>query len=110
MSFAFDRMANVVASTKRSPALSLGKRGSPTVYLASLSVTPIDPLDPNLRNRLALESPHELLQSFVGGNPDIKEGDVLVVGSSEYPIKAVADWAWEGDDVFLVLVLEGLKR
>ena len=26
---------------------------------------------------------------------DVKEGDVLVVGSSEYPIKAVEDWAMQ---------------
>ena len=106
----FTRMATVSASTKRPPAVSGGKRGSPVTQVASLSCLPLDPVDPELRERLGLETAHELLQTFVQGGLDIQEGDVLVVGGTEYPIRAVADWRWPPDEAdYLQLILEELK-
>ncbi len=58
-SVGFKRMANVTASTKRT------KKGEPTTLLTGLKCTPLDPVDPELRRRLALETPHELLQTFL---------------------------------------------
>jgi hypothetical protein len=78
---AMRRMLTVTASTKRSPAIVGGKRGAPATKLASIQCTPLDPVDPELRQRLALNTPHELLQSFV-----------------------------DGGDTFYHLVLEDLKR
>lgn len=107
----FARMATVTASTKRSPAVSGGKRGAPATNIASLSCTPLDPVDPDLRQRLALETPHELLQTFVAGGLDIREGDVLVVGSQEYPIKACGDWWYRPEEAdYVRLIVEDLKR
>ena len=109
----FSRMATVTASTKRAPAVSGGKRGAPTTNLTGLKVTPLDPVDPELRQRLALDTPHELLQTFVekvdGSSMDIREGDILVVGTTEYPIRAVAEWVYR-NGVYLQLILEDLKR
>lgn len=106
----FDLMAIVSASTKRPPAISSGKRGAPATNVASLSCTSLDPVDPELRQRLALDTPHELLQTFVDNGVDIAEGDLLVVGSKEYPIRAVGDWYWrEHAANYRYLVLEDLK-
>ena len=110
MSTAFTRFATVTASTKRSPAVAGGKRGAPTTNIASLSCMPLDPIDSEIRERFGLSSPMELLQTFVQGGQDIKEGDLLVVSSTEYPIRAVGDWNWPPDNAnYLHLIIEELK-
>lgn len=109
-SLVFSRLATVTASTKRAATLSGGKRGSPEIHLASLACLPLDPVDAEVRQRLALDSPHELVQTFVQGGLDIVEGDLLVVGGTEYPIRAVEDWTWPMDRAaYHRLVLEELK-
>ena len=106
----FGLLASVTASTKRAPTISGGKRGAAATNLASLSCTPLDPIDPEIRQTLVLKTPNELLQCFVEGGLDIKEGDILVVGSTEYPIRAVGDWTWPMDATATrYLVLEDLK-
>ena len=71
---------------------------------------PVDSaLNADLRQRLALNTPHELLQSFVEADLDIERGDMLVVGSAEYPIRSCQEWAWRGT-VYRHLVVEDLKR
>jgi hypothetical protein len=111
MSKSFARAANVTASTKRPPAISGGLRGTPQTNISSLSCTPLDPIDPELKQRLALDTPHELLQTFVDTALDIKEGDILVVSSEEYPIRAVGDWAATASmPAYKWLVLEELKK
>jgi hypothetical protein len=104
----FTRMMTVTASTKRSPTVSSGKRGTMATRVSSLACTPLDPVDPDIRQRLALETPCELLQVFTA-ETDIVEGDVLTIGSTDYPIRSVAEWTWK-DTSFLHLVLEDLKR
>ncbi len=101
-------MTTVEASTKRTPAISGGKRGAPVTQVASLRCTPLDPVDAELRQRLGLSTPMELLQVFTA-ETDVREGDVLVVGSTEYPIRACEEWTWRGS-AFRRLVVEELKR
>lgn len=105
----FVRVATITAETKRSPVVASGKRGAPATYLAEIEVTPLDPLDPETRQRLALETPHELLQTFVDGGVDVVEGDLLVVDGREYPVRYAAKWLWRGSS-FVHLALEDLKR
>lgn len=106
----FARAANVTASTKRPPTISGGKRGAPATNIESLSCTPLDPISPELAQRLALDTPHELLQTFVDTALDIREGDILVVSSTEYPIRAVGDWATAASmPAYKWLVIEDLK-
>lgn len=102
------RFLTVTASTKRAPVISGGKRGAPAANVTSLTCTPLDPLETELRQRLALSTPHELLQSFTQ-ETDIKEGDLLVVAGTDYPIRWVGEWTWRGAS-FRHLVLEDLKR
>lgn len=105
----FGRGATITASTKRSPAASGGKRGVPTTFIATLQCAPLDPVDPETRQRLAINTPHELLQTFVDAGLDILEGDILVVDSVDYPIRSAAQWSWRGSE-FVHLIIEELKR
>lgn len=61
----FRRMANVSASTKRLPAISSGKRGLPVTNLTDLKCIPLDPVSPEIQRRVALDTPMELLQTFL---------------------------------------------
>lgn len=111
-SASFTKMATVTASTKRPPNVSGGKRGAPVTNIASLSVTPLDPISAELKERLGLESPMELLQTFADGSLDIKEGDILTVSGTDYPIRAIGDWTnWSfGSGETYHLILEELKQ
>lgn len=62
------RMAKVAASTKRSPGIISGKRGEPVTLLTSLKCTPLDPVTPDIQKRVALDTPMELLQTFITDN------------------------------------------
>lgn len=108
-STSFSRLATVSASTKRSPAVSGGKRGTPSTNVASLVCTPLDPVDQELRERIGLSTPNEWLQTFVDNDVDVVEGDFLVVGSKEHPVKWVGDWTWR-DTTYRHLIVEDLKR
>jgi hypothetical protein len=96
-SASFARLAVVTASTRRSPAVAGGKRGPPATHVSSLACTPLDPVDPEVRQRLMLESPNAILETFMQADVDIVYGDVLVVAGIEYPVKLVEDWYWPPD-------------
>lgn len=61
---AFRKMATVEASTKRTPVAVGAIRGAPSQVLGSLWVTPLDPVDQELRAKVGVNSIHELLQTF----------------------------------------------
>ena len=102
---------SVTASTKRRPDAASGLVGAATENLSSLSCTPLHPVDAELRQRIPdLAGKEELLETFVDASADVVEGDILVVSSTEYPIRAVEDWTWPPTGlVFRRLVLEELK-
>ena len=107
----FTLMATVSASTKRTPAVSNSKFGTAASSIASLSCFPLDPVNAEIAARMGLDTPHELLQTFVEGGLDIVEGDILTVASKDYPIKAVEDWYWREDSAnYQRLILEQLKN
>lgn len=102
------RMTTVEASTKRLPVVSGGKRGAAVTHLAKLQITPLEPVDAELRQRVdPLKAAHELHQAFADGAPDVRQGDILVVDSVEYPIRAAA--AWSGRRPCVHLVVEEVK-
>lgn len=63
------RFATVQASTKRQPAVSAGKRGTPVTKLACIYCTPLDPASASatqeIQERPDLQSPHKLLETYV---------------------------------------------
>jgi len=101
-------MAVVSASTKRGGGVTGGLENAYSEEIASLECLPLDPVDPNVSLGIEGLGWHELLQTAVDAGLDIVEGDLLVVGSTEYPIRAVADWTWKGSD-YRVLYLEDKK-
>ena len=110
MTSTFRLFATVTASTKRSPTISSGKRGVATTSIASLRCTPLDPLDPEIRQTLTLNTPFEALMCYTEGGLDILEGDILTVSGTDYPIRAVGEWYWPIDGTNTTyLILEDLK-
>ena len=105
------RIASVSVSTKRA-ILTGQKRAAATTYLTGLKATPLTPIDPSVRATLDLNTPHELLRTSVNDAPDIQEGDLLVSGSNEYPIRSVAEYpaVSSGLGAFVELIVEDLKR
>lgn len=108
-SSSFSRLATVTASTKRPPATSGGKVAAPATNIASLKCTPLDPVDTELRERFGLDISITVKQSFADGVLDIRSGDILVVNSVEYPIKALGEWEWRGS-TYHHMILEVLPR
>lgn len=106
----FAELASVTASTKRSGGIADGLEVGYVVHIASLECLPLDPVDPKLAQNIEGLSWREILQTAVEGGLDIVEGDLLVVGSTEYPIRSVADWHWPPDDTdYVILLLEDRK-
>lgn len=111
-------MATVTASTKRGGGIGAdGLEIAYTENLATLKCLPLDTVTPGTTASLAAVAQgreglsfREILQTTVEGGLDILEGDILVVGSTEYPIRAVAEWTWPPDATdYLTLVLEDRK-
>lgn len=109
---AFNRLATVEASTKRSSAPVAGKRGEPAINIATLQCWPIDPIGVSTAERLrreGLQTPQHLLQTVAGAGLDIAEGDLLVVAGREYNVRRVEAWAWRGAE-YKLLIVEAPKR
>ena len=99
------RRLSETASTKRDTLA--GGKFTPAVNLAVVSITSPYPADPELRQRLELDTPHELLEVFTA-SVDIREGDILTYAGVDYPIRSCANWP-AGDSRFLRLIVEDLK-
>lgn len=97
-SASFTKLATVTGATKR-PAMASGKQGTPVTLLSGLSCTPLDPVDPDLQERLNIRTVYELKQTsfYAASGQDIREGDLFVVGSTEYWIRSVAEWPAEDE-------------
>lgn len=102
----FLKMATITtASTKRSP-MTGAIRGTPATNLSNITCTPLDPVDPETRTQLKLDSGFEVKETFVDASLDIKEGDVLVVASVSYDIRSVAEWSWRGAQYLRLIVIQ----
>ena len=107
-------MATVTASTKRPPAVASGIVGEPVTNIASLLITPFMSASAELAMDANIQDPREakLTYCFVDGNGalyDVAEGDVLVVGSDEYPIQSAAEFNRPGDGSYIRMVIQQKK-
>lgn len=111
MSRTFDAMATVACSTKRKPTISGGKAGAPATSISSMSCWPLQPLSDQdqLSQTFQLETLVNMLETYVQGTLDILTGDILVIGSTEYPIRIIQSWPFDGS-IRYRLVVEDLKR
>lgn len=109
MSASFDALAVVTASTKRNPAIASGVRGAPVTHIASLQCLPLASVSAAIAARAGINTPHESKSTMVDGALDIKEGDVLVIASTEYEIQDVEEypwWPWDSGAFRRLIVLE----
>jgi hypothetical protein len=106
MSDSFQKMATLTISTKRPPSIVDGKRGVPAENLSGVKALPLDPVDPEVRIRLELDTPYEVLQTMVEDGVDILAEDIVVAGGVEYVVRAVGEWNWRpaGTDTLLVIL------
>lgn len=120
VSHAFERAARIRVNVLRAPTLVGGRRGEEQLHLTNIPATPLEPVSVEIAMRVVLQTPHEVWQCFVGGDYEIREGDVLVVArpadangrGKKMPIRAVETVPWEdGQDVTMTrrLVVEELK-
>lgn len=79
-STSFAKLDRVTVSILRAPVLVGGRRGAPITHIASVSCLTFQPATAELAGRAGLDTPHELLVTYVDG------------------------------DVYLQLILEDLKR
>lgn len=61
----FRRMAKKACKTKRAGSVSSTDAGQIAVNLSDLRCTPLDPVSPEIQKRVALDTPMELLQTFL---------------------------------------------
>jgi hypothetical protein len=79
--------------------------------LSGLLCTPKAPVDMVTVQSLGLHAPHVVYEVHLQGNPDIKKGDVLTIGSVDYQIHDVSPWTWmPTNDTRLKLVIEDLTN
>ena len=106
----FELMATVMASTRRSGGISDGLEAAYAEEIVSLKCLPLDPVSAEIAQGFEGLSFREILQTQVEGGLDIVEGDLLVVDSVEYPIRAIEDWTWPPDGKnCMLLYLENRK-
>ncbi len=114
MTTAFPRMATISANTKRLPAMDANSiRSAPTLYLRQIACTPIDPVSAEVVQSLGLDEAMEVLQTFVEGNKDIKEGDLFLPLSGKYEdmelrVEKAGEWTWR-NTVYTHLILNESK-
>ena len=101
----FSSRATVSASTKRIPLVS-GKQGTAATQESSISCWPLAPVDGDTVVRQNLRTAFEWMQTFVEGDYDIQNGDLLVIGSTEYPIGRCEKWPWRSTYRFRLFVHE----
>jgi len=90
-------------------SVSKGVQGKPT-KLFDVNVAPIDSVDPEVVERMMLETPYQKRQTFAHTKYPIETGMYLLCEGKEYPIYGVSRWKDEdgSGDVFYQLILEDI--
>jgi len=88
----FNYAATEKANVLRSPAMAAGKVGVPVLHLSNIPILPLMPVTPEILELYELSSPREKYVTYVQNSVDIQEGDVLVVDSLQFLVKAVGPW------------------
>lgn len=104
------RFATRSASVLRA-AVTNGKRGAAATHLSGLQATPLQPASPEMVTRFQLQTPHQVLETYVVGHHDIVTGDVLAVDGQQYTIRGVGKWTPPGNAIgqFMHLVVEDVQ-
>jgi hypothetical protein len=98
------RLLTETASVLRAQINAYGIKGDYVVHIEELRCTPLDPVDPETREKMLLKSPYELFQVTVNGDLDIRKNDYLVMGTKEYPVQKLEKWMFRGTPFFILYV------
>lgn len=115
MSLSFRRTLTVTASTSRTVLSGTGQSSGPTVILSNIAVSEPTPVTADIRGRLVLDTPHEVLMTFCDDALDVQNGDTLTLSDSvnvvnkDYQVRAVERWPWTNGTTFKALIIEDLK-
>ncbi len=97
-----EAVATEIAHTKRQGITSnRGRRGA-ALYLVNIPITPLvqpsreTARDSVFRLREELGAAMEFLETTTHASRDFQEGDILIVGNKEYPIRDVLDSSIHG--------------
>lgn len=91
----FDLMATHTAQVYAPPALAAGKRGAPALVQGDTPCLPLDYVSSQVAQRIGLDAPARLRQTFIEGRLTVRAG-TLVYDGVRYPIKAAEPWDWSG--------------
>jgi hypothetical protein len=97
-----------LVDVKRSPPIVGGKRGDPVLHLQDVPSTALLPVTSEIIARFGTDGPIELLQAFVPGGYDVREGDFVVYNSKEYPVRGANEWEL-GEKSLIHLIIEETK-
>ncbi len=110
MTSSFGRLAVLTCAVKRlAPMDSTGKRQEAALHLESLKCMPLDPVDEEIRREAELSKPFQALQTFLEGDFDIREKDILVVDGVDYVVRAAGAWRWDGLTKVIRLIVEDTR-
>jgi hypothetical protein len=82
-------------------------KSAPTTKLASLSIVPLAPVDPEVAEQYKLQSPRKSYATAALGTPDVLEGDILTVGGVAYAVRVVS--AITAPVAMVYLIVEQVK-
>jgi hypothetical protein len=107
MDAAFALMATHVAQIYSPPVTAGGKRGAPVPNIGDTACVPLDYVSAQIAQRLGLDAPARLRQTFLDGRLNIPRGSMLVWDDGrQYPIKATEPWDWGDGGEYTHLVVE----
>lgn len=108
----FAKLATSSMTTTREPAYAGGKIGDPIAHLSTaVACLPVMPVTPEVAFSLNIDVPYELMETYLDGDIDVKEGDIATIDGAEYRIFGVGDWPWPGtSQAFKHLILRKIKE
>lgn len=111
MDAAFALMATHVAQIMSPPAVGAGgKRGAAVLAIGGIPCFPLDYVSAQVAQRLGLDAPARLRQTFLDGKLNVERGSILVWDDGQqYPVRACEPWDWDGNGEYTHLVVEALE-
>lgn len=104
-----DHLFTETFGTRRIGDTVAGLQPDPTPVLSGIACLPLYPVNMNIKISMGVDPSVNLQAIITYGDIDIRQGDVLVIGSGLYNIKWVGPWNWRpGDYYYQVFVEEGL--
>jgi len=92
--------------------VSGGKHGPPEAHLTTgVPCLPVMPVVEQVAAALQINTPFEVMETYVDDDIDVEEGDYATIDGLEYEVFAVGDWPWVSQQTiaFKHLILRQVK-